>query len=167
MSDSPVPPEHVILYKKGKKVTTRRSKGDCITFRATLRNGNGKSALLSVKNFLRYVITETKELNLLKNDVLFLVNELYGLDHSIDENVALEKGHVIYVYCHLPYKYTSEVPADLCETIFPHDLMYIRRNLTATEVRTIKDILKKDVDIQVYCRRPFEKVAMPVTIRSI
>src|SRR5690348_5097987 len=75
-----------IFYKtSGNKITIRRPResSDYISFTitdSTRLSGN------KIKTFLKYLITDIRELNFLKNDVGFLLNELYGEEHSIDQN---------------------------------------------------------------------------------
>lgn len=167
MSDSPNPPEHLIFYKKGKKIATRRPKDDAIAFRVTVKNVKTRTLTQNIKTFLKYVVTEVKDLNLLKNDVCFLMNDLYGKDHSVDTSVPLEKGYIFYVWCYLPYRYETEAPQELAGSIVAHDLVYIRQNLTSTQVKTIKEILKKDVDVEIHSRRLHEKVELPYKIAVV
>lgn len=163
MVDSAVPVEHVIFYKKGKKVTSRNSKGDGIPFRVTLKGGSKQST--EVKNFLKYVVTEVKELNLLKNDIFFLLSDLYGPDHSLN-TLSLEKGHVFYVWCFLPYPYEADIP-EMAQSVLAHDLIYIRKNLSSSQVKKVKEILKKDTDVEIHSRRFGEKVKLGYSIAAV
>ena len=154
----------ITLYKKDNKITTRKPKKvqEFIPFSVP-----SKSSLNSVKTFLKYVITDIKELNLVKNDVCFLINEIFGRlekDHTTNTEVMINDGIIFYVWVYLPYEYNLnqfETPHSVREDIFPFDLYYVRQNMSHTGIKQIQDILRNEVNIHVRTRRPGENIMIP------
>ena len=154
----------ILLYKNDKKITIRKPKNveDYTIFTSTSRD-----SLQPMKNFLKYVITDVRELNLLKNDLCFLINEIFerlGKDHATDISVDVESGVIFYVWVHLPYKWNTlqfPTPDSIREEIFPFDLFYVRQKMSNMEIKQIQDILKQQVDVTIHSRRPGEMAVSP------
>jgi hypothetical protein len=143
----------VTVYKtKLDKLTTRKPKGD-YNVEFVL-----KFPLPTVKKdytILNSVVTSKKELNLLKNDVGFLVEEMFP-----EGNFTLKQhypGTILYCWVCLQ------------NTIFPFDLMYITKSLLPKEIKFIINTIKKTKNL-IYARNLYEKPSLnifPFTFEKI
>ena len=153
------------FYKmQGGKITIRKPRANSDYIAYTVNESSVSSA--KVKNFLKYIITDVKELNFLKNDVGFLLNELYGEDHSTDRSVPVEDGRIFFTWVYLPYfsnSGTNTLPRDIRTNIIPFDLAFIRKKITNVECeRLIMHRLKTEVNVLIHVRHPFEKPTVPI-----
>ncbi len=169
-----------LFYKNGKKVIIRKPKdiNNYIPFIASFFKTRNLG-INSIKSFLKYVITDVKELNFIKNDVGFLMHELFNNisssktthnEFTTSLQHPLTGGTIIYIWVYLPSKYDMtkfETPSDVRESIFPFDLFFTRLSLTKEECKMIKDILFKDVDVKVFCRKVHETPVLPCSLKSI
>lgn len=158
------------FYKSGKKITIRkpRSMINFIPFIASYAKTKGMNNN-TVKNFLKHVVTDVKELNFIKNDVCFLMNEMYGKD-LVNCVVPYTDGIIFYIWVYLPYsfdmsKYSST--KDIRDKVFPFDLFYARKNITEKDCKKIEEILLKDVDVKLYHRKPMQTPVLPFEIKAI
>jgi hypothetical protein len=153
------------LYKdvKSKKVTVKKPNHDeYITF-----TYNQKENTRLLKTFVKYIVTDVREVNLLKNDMGFLINEIYGQqDYMTNLTVPVEDGTVFYVWTYLPYNWDENVstPADIKTEIFAFDLFYIRLPLSMGETKNIITFLKDQVDAKVYTRKVGDAPQLPFDV---
>jgi len=171
----------VVIYKSDKKVTIRKPrKGDVfVSFNVEIDEkpvkGSAKkddvATLAKVKNFVKHIVTDVKELNFLKNDIGFLMSEIYGPDHSTDTNVNVYNGRVFYIWVHLPYMKTAgsrlTLPKNIQKDVFPYDLFYIRQDISDADCKNILNLLRRDIDAFVYVRDLQEFPDLPFNVCSI
>ena len=101
------------------------------------------------KSFLRELVVDNySELNKIRNDVGFLMSELYGADHSSNFNVQFTKGWIFYIWVCMEDK------------VFPFDIFYMRRDLPEDHLDFIAKTMDS-VQARLLHRRPFEKVQIP------
>lgn len=149
----------VTIYKTDKKVTIRkpRAKDEYVTFTVEVDEGKASKdgvSLVKAKNFVKHVVTTVKDINFLKNDMGFLMSEIYGADHSTDASIDVYTGKVFYIWVYLPFKKQTgrnTLPKEICN-IFPFDIFYMRQNLSALDCKNIVDLLRRDLDAFVYVR---------------
>jgi len=147
-------------YRVDDKLTTRKPRRNHVTFRV---KSVGSTNSTNVKNFLKHVLIDIKEINFLRNDVGFMLHDKYGDDHSATSIVPIEEGRIFYSWVHLPYsELNNTLPEDVGATVFAFDLAYVRRLMTNAECENIINVLKKEVDVHVYVRRPFEEAVLPI-----
>ena len=156
----------ITLYKIGEKVTIRkpRAREAHIQFRVEPTPG---MTLTKVKQFVKYVVTDVKELNFLKNDMGFLLAEIYGKDHSVDLSIDVSEGTIFYIWAYLPFKDPDSQmpPNDIQKQVFPFDVFYIRERLSEADCKSIQTILKRDIETQVHVRSVGELPKIPFVIR--
>ena len=162
--------ERKVFYKIGKIVTGRKpsaskiKNGEVVVF-SVATNG---AKLPQVKDFLTYVITDQKQLTFLKNDVGFLMNELYGsavpnTSNSGDDN--LQCGTIIYVWVHLGFPYSPSVSSRISSKIFAFDLYFLPRRIPEEKMKYIADTLKRGADVKIHSRRVNEFPECPFSVR--
>jgi hypothetical protein len=154
-----------IYYKVNGKITTRKPK-KLANIAFQVENVDGAK----VKNFLKHIITDINEINFLRNDVGFLLNDLYGNEHSVDSNVPVDDGRIFYAWVYLPYVSGGNkngLPLDVRKNVFSFDLSYVKRRMTNAECDHVVDVLKREVDVFVYVRRPFETVVPPFSVHVV
>lgn len=162
----------VIIYKCDKKVTIRkpRAKDEHISFTVDVDESSKDAASLAkVKNFVKHIVTDVKELNFLKNDMGFLMSEIYGPDHSIDANVDPYSGKMFYIWVHLPFKThhgRNTFPRHLQKDIFPFDIFYMRQDLSTVDCKNILNLLRRDIDAFVYVRQLDEEPILPYNVKA-
>lgn len=163
----------VIVYKIDKRVTIRkpRAKDEYVSFTVEVDEGKiGKDgvSLSKAKNFVKHIVTDIKELNFLKNDMGFLMSEIYGPDHSTDVNVDVYEGKLFYIWVYLPFRKhagRNTLSKDLQKEIFPFDIFYIRRDLSTADCKNIINLLRRDIDAFVYVRQIDETPILPYDVR--
>lgn len=160
------PHKTIVLYKINDKIYNRkpRTKDKYIQFHVSSPN----ASLAKVKNFVKYVITDIKELNFLKNDMGFLMELVYGENHSTDLSINVLTGKIFYIWVYIPYiKDTNEkgtLPTNIHSEIFAFDIFYIRRHLSDNDCQGIQNILKRDIQANVFVRNINETPTLPFPI---
>lgn len=101
-----------------------------------------------VHKFLKTVIFDIKEINLAKNDISFLIQELYPMINSLNIELPFEDGIIFYIW------------VSLKRQIFSFDLYYLRKNLNDREIKKIIDKIKF-TNVTLYYRKVNEKPVLP------
>ena len=153
------------FYKRGDLVTLRKPcqkrLDSYVHFNVVLE---GKKQEVLAKQFIKYVITDLKDLILLKNDVCFLMNDLkYSkqLTHTTAHNT------VLYVWVYLPYKYSNAVSSAIKEKLYTYDLFCISQDITDKQFREILTTLQLGADVKIFKRTIGEKASLPFPIKVI
>ena len=160
----------VILYKNDKRVVMRKPKHvrDFIAF-----STSSQESLSKVKTFLRYVVCDVRDINFLKNQLCFLINDCFerlGKDPKTDITIDIDKGIIFYVWVFLPFNYNLKVfetPRNIREDIFAFDLFFVRQQMNSSEIKRILDILKNQLDIHVGWRKFNEPAKLPYRIKAV
>lgn len=106
----------------------------------------------SIELFIKSLVTDVRELNLLKNDISFFMNESYPqLNSSTQDDCKFKDGTIFFCWVALNKK------------IFPFDLFYLRKNLLPKEIKKVQKVLK-NTDNYVFARKPFFNVNLPFNI---
>ena len=155
---------NVIFYKTGNSVTNTKPKiinKTTLIFHVTIdsRANDQNDLSLMVKNFIKYIVVDIKELNLLKNDICFLMNELYHENDFVNHIVPLKTGVIFYVWVYI-------APST---EVFPFDLFFIRKSLSNEDVSKIKTIMKNEMNVEIHTRSPddVKKISPKVNIIRI
>lgn len=153
------------FYKRGRTVTLRKpcqkKKDSYVHFSVVLE---GKRQEASVRQFLKYVVTDLKELILLKNDVCFLMNDL---KYSKKLTHTVQSGVVLYVWVYLPYQYSNEVSCSIKETVYYYDLFCISQGITDKQFSEILTTLQLGADVRIFKRRIGDNTSLPFPIKVI
>ncbi len=97
---------------------------------------------------LSYVVSDIEELNLIRNDIGFLVQDILG--GSIDTSVPIKDGIYFFIWVSLNYKNENNKN---CHTIFPFDLLFVRKNVSFKDVALIQKILKNQTKVRIFTRK--------------
>lgn len=105
-----------------------------------------------VNKFLKTIIFEIKEINLVKNDIGFLIQELYPMINSLNIELPFKDGIIFYIW------------VSLKRQIFSFDVMYLRKNLNEREIKKVIDKIKL-TNVTLYYRRVNEKPVLPFDLK--
>jgi len=113
---------------------------------------DGTATFQEAKKFLQSVVVSAKSLVTLRNQIMFLIEDLWGSDPAVGQPGA---GTIFYVWAYLPCK---QGPPDADkEPIFPHSLVYVRRSLTAKDIRRVQSHMRQ-LAYRVHARAPTDPV---------
>ena len=129
----------VTLYKVNGKVTVRRPGAKESYVQYVVEQTSG-TTLTKMKQFVKYIINDIKELNFLKNDMGFLMSEIYGKEHSTDTNIDVNHGKIFYFWVYLPLddvKNSNSTSSSVQRDVFPFDIFYIRQKLSEVDCKSI------------------------------
>jgi len=156
------------LYKSDKKVTVRRPRSknnNCVQFDL---DSTDRSVIARAKQFLKYVAVDVKELNFIRNQIGFLLTDIYGDDHSDNLDTDVYDGRMFYVWTFLPWENAqageSRLPHSIRHDIFPFDVTFVKRPLSNLDCKTIVNILKRDLDVSVHVRRIHQSPQLPLPL---
>lgn len=166
----------VIYYKSDKKVTLKKPKKDVDYIKFFVDVGSTPAS--SVRAFLKYVVTDSNTLNMLKNNICFIMEDLYGRNHSVDPSIHLDEGVIFYVFVYLPMRISSrkndknanqniENTDNSCGKVFSYDLIFVRRPLSSSEIKYIENIFKSEIDMKIYHRRLYEIPKLPFPVKVV
>ncbi len=151
--------DKTIVYKHGNTVTFRKPKnGDYISFSVA-----SKVTRASIRAFLQNTLCDCKDINNVKNDIIFYLDKIYG--KRLTGKFA--DGRIFYVYVYLPREYPIEKDMTSPHQIFPFDMFYIRRDIPYNECKRLQNIFKETSGIMVHIRKPWEKASLPFEIEPI
>jgi hypothetical protein len=157
-----------IYYRILDKITTRKPRRkDTLNYIAFKVQNNNNSSISTIKQFLKHILISVKEINFLRNDVGFLLTDMYRNDHSVDITTPIDDGCIFYVWVYLPFENPNSLPQDIKSTIFAFDLAYVKRKMTTAECDHVINVLKKEVNVHIYARQLFEKVVLPFSIHVV
>jgi len=159
--------KEVTLYKTQDKVTVRKPRKDAyISFSV---QSTPSTSITKIKQFVKHIITDIKELNYLKNDMGFAMEEIFNEDHSTDTTIDLRKGKIFYIWVFLPFVpekgAKNTLPKEVQQEIFPYDIFYIRQPLTNSECKNIQYSFKRDIDASIQVRSLGETPEIPFDIK--
>jgi hypothetical protein len=134
-----------------------------VSFKKPLRKRDEKLILqtdatvkkTTVVNFVKSIVITLKEINSLKNDIGFILRELYPMYNSLNIELPFKFGTIFYCWVVVENE------------LFTYDLFYIRKNLTEKEINYVKDKIKITKNI-IFVRKPYsEKIDPPFKIELI
>lgn len=105
-----------------------------------------------VNKFFKTIIFDIKEINLVKNDIGFLLKDIYPMLNSLNIELDFAKGRIFYCWVCLKTQ------------IFAFDLMYLRKDLKESEIKNILNTIKLN---SLYCRKVYEKPVLPFNLTPI
>src|SRR6476469_3481160 len=82
---APPLPKQYVVYKSGDKITVRKPRKD--PYIPFVVQPTSQNSITKIKQFIKHVVTDIKELNFLKNDMGFAMEENFGDDHSTDPTI--------------------------------------------------------------------------------
>ncbi len=158
-----------IIYRCNQTVTTRKPADltDCDAFECEGKFSAG------TKLFAKQIITDSHELNLLKNDLCFLINDICGdVDKGLDvKNTSLDQITTFYVWVCLPYSGnppgSSKTVKAVQSSVFPFDLYHHPYKLSLTQIEEIKSILKQDINAYLHTRKFGSIPELPFPIKGV
>jgi len=168
-------PKSIDLYKIDQKVTVRKprakaeGKNTAIHFVSEITD---KTMLPKVKEFIKHVYTDIKELNFLQKDMGFLISDIYGKDNGVNTSVDVNNGRIFFTWVYVPFiaekdKKESHLPKSIKQNIFPYDIFYLRQTISDSDCKGILSWLRKKIDAHVYVRHPFETPLLPYDIKVV
>lgn len=107
----------------------------------------------TVNAFLKNILCDIREINLVKNDIGFLLQELFPMQNSFNLSLPFNQGTIFYCWVCLK------------KQIFTFDLIYIRMNLSDKDIKKIIDKIKL-TKTTIYSRRLNEKIELPFNIQG-
>lgn len=159
------------VYKKDTCISTRKPKTekikDFIVFNVENKNDEKKKLSIQEKEFLKNIVTDKKELNFIRNDICFLINELYKRDHSVS-NVTIEKGVMFFIWVFFPFEWSDheKIPENIKTDVFFFDLFFLRREITKEQVKSIVETISK-TKITIFTRKINEIPVLPFKIKAL
>lgn len=103
--------------------------------------------LQDAKKFCRTVVTSGDSLVHMRNQLTFLLTDLYGEGHSSHFDIPFEKATIFWAWIFLP---CSEGESE--GGIMSHDLVYIKRDLTEKEIKKVQSTLRQ-LNMNVFARK--------------
>ena len=149
-------------YRSGDKVTTRRPKS-LANWDMFFSSDDNFKVTQAVKNFLRYMVVDPQELNLVKTDVGFLMNDMFK-DRVRDKTV--QEVTTFYVWVCIPFRSASPTLRASQSSIFPFDLYHAAFNVTHVEIAEFKSILKSAIHVDIHTRKHNEMPELPFPLRG-
>ncbi len=158
-----------ILYRTNQTITTRKpvNSDDCDAFECEGKISAG------TRLFAKQIITDSHELNLLKNDLCFLINDICGdIDKDLDAtNTHLDQIVTFYVWVCLPFAGnppgSSKTVKSVQSSVFPFDLYHYPYKLSLTQIEEIKSILKQDINAFIHTRKYGSIPDLPFPIKGV
>jgi hypothetical protein len=98
------------------------------------------------KKYLQTVITGARGLITLRNQIMFLVEELWGSDPT---DTPVKDGLFFYAWAILPC--TGPPPSD-DDPIFAHDVIFVRKQLSPRDIRKVQSHMRQ-LDFRVWPRK--------------
>jgi hypothetical protein len=114
----------------------------------------------SAQALLKYVVTNLEELNLIKNDICFLISDIFE-GKSNDPELPLEQGTFFYIWMYLEFQDEHDKK---CQNLFPFDLFFVRKKVSAKHRALIQKVLKSQTDVYIFTRRLGEKKEFSVDV---
>lgn len=149
-----------VLYKTDDKVSVRKppDSESYVKFACKDRSSAAKA-------FIKGIITDVKELNFVRNDVGFLMDDLFeDASYRYPVREGLHKCTIFYVWTYLPYSKshnTEVVPPS--RDIVAFDLCYVAKKLDAAKLEMIQRFLREH-SIHVYARNLHDHPGMPYQV---
>jgi hypothetical protein len=153
-----------LLYRVDGMVTTRKPKDlatcDCFEYEGKMSPG--------IRQFAKEIVTDAHELNLLKNDICFLMEELFGdRDKDLDAHrVNFDQVVTFYVWVCLPYPQASASIHPMQSSVFAFDLYHCLWPLSRRDINEVQNILRQDVQAFVHHRGHGEVPSLPFALRG-
>lgn len=145
-----------LLYKLGKMVTRREPCEPCLSIDVESED------IVGVTRFLKYAVSDIEELNYIKNDISFLVNELYARNRHRRLFNSSHTGSIIYIWVYIPIRTQGAVIHDV---LFPFDLFHLPRVLSPQERQRIHSKILDETDNYLYFRDQFQPPPIPYVMR--
>ena len=141
------------LFKKGKQVTDAKpeNSAEWLPFEIDTDLITKDDA----SHFLMYVVADIKEINAIKIDVGFMVNE--RLKPPSKRFTVHTPGTIFYIWVRLPDH----------EALIPYDVFHFPRILTAKEMESARSFLLRHTDALLYFRNLYETPQVPAGIRPL
>lgn len=102
------------------------------------------------RKFLQTVVAGPGPLVKLRNQISFLVDDLWERDPIGESETKAEEGYSFYVWVLLPCPASMVPPGD--QPIVAHDVIYVRRALSPREIRKVQSHMRQ-LDFRVWPRR--------------
>lgn len=153
------------IYKCDQKITTKKPRKSHIIFKF---DTNDSSSEKQMKSFVKDIITDVKELNFLRNDVAFLIHDLYETvpvyDHLGSDGTI--PGGFFYAWIWLPVTIMSTAAKKeiIFKNVIPFDLFFLRKKLNVTECNKIIQVLKSDANVHIHYRQYNEQPKLPFEV---
>ena len=109
--------------------------------------------LVDAKKFCRTIITDGESLVHLRNQLTFLLADLFGERHSSHFDIPFEKAVVFWAWIFLP---ADQGPQS---EIISHDIVYIKRDLTDKEIKKVQSTIRQ-LNLNVFARRVSEQKSL-------
>lgn len=157
-------PPHILYRTSEGSVTTRKPK-DAGSFEAFITD---EKVSQSLRSFAKQIITDAHELNLLKNDLCFLIDDIYGdIDKDLHAStVRLTDVVTFYVWVCLPYAGKSVTMKEVQTSVFPFDLYHHPHPMSLSQIQEIRTILEQDIGAYVHTRKHGVIPQLPHQIRG-
>ena len=102
--------------------------------------------LTEARKFCRFVITDGETLVHLRNQLTFLLADLYGERHSSNFDTPFEQSVVFWAWIFLPSDETGPHGG-----IISHDVVYIKKNLSDKEIKKVQTTMRQ-LNMHVFAR---------------
>ena len=156
--------QNIILYKTSDNVTQRRpsKETDYVKFSFPVDKVKPQDA----KAFIKGVITELSEVNYLKNDFCFLIEDLQASKVILPDVTKLDDCTIFYTWVCLPYmRLVNEEHVPENAEIIPFDIGYWNQHLPDWAREKIQGFLRECGSI--YTRRLYETPKLPIPIKVV
>ena len=157
-----------IIYRANQTVTLRKPMdlAECDAFEC-----EGK-VTVATRLFAKQIVTDAHELNLLKNDLCFLMKDICGdIEKGLNaKETRLSDITTFYVWVCLPYSLSAKSPSavrDIQSSVFPFDLYHHPHKLSMAQIDEIKNILKQDINAYLHTRKYGSIPELPFPLRGV
>ena len=128
-----------IFYKQKTTGNVTFSKPNSISNYIPLHVRCCESDKKRVIEFLKYLVVSIKEINFIKNDLLFLLSEI-DFKKISNKKCDLLNGNVFYTFiC-------------ICDKIFPYELAFSQENISKSQLDYIKKTMET-TRVQIYSKK--------------
>ena len=111
--------------------------------------------LQDARKFCKSVITDGESLVHLRNQLTFLLADLYGERHSSHFDSPFERSTVFWAWIFFPSFPQSSGQPSVDSHIVSHDLVYIKRDLSDKEIKKVQSTMRQ-LNLAVFARRVHE-----------
>lgn len=135
----------ITVYKSGKKVSREKPDNPSAIPINILHTKN----ISKMMRFLKHAISDFSEIGDIKNDVGFLMNEMFKRDRLRRLESGTKSVTTICIFVCIPSSCGSNIMNDI---IFRFDLFHMSRILTEEEINSIHTKILKDTDTYLFFR---------------